>query len=948
MIITHRLAPPSLIRSYLQLTTVIGFSLGLCGPSIVPLQAQDPDVQRGQVQEFQQTEQTQQEHQEGIEPSPTITLEPPTQERERRQEARNRRRQANQPTSYWPAGVEFNRSIPSPKQFFGFDLGERHLRHDQLVAYLLALADRSERITLEQYGESHGFRPLLLLTITSPNNLTAIARIQNAHRQLAQAERSSDVDIESLPVVVNMGYGVHGDEPSASNCAVLIAYYLAAAEGEEIHRLLDSTVVLLDPALNPDGFDRFANWVNMYRGKILNSDPAHAEHQQSWHRGRTNYYWFDLNRDWLPLVHPESQSRMQWYHAWKPNVVLDFHEMGTNSTYFFQPGIPSRTNPLTPKRNIELTGAIGDYHAKRFDTTKTLYFTQEMFDDFYMGKGSTYPDLHGAIGILFEQASSRGHLQESENGLLSFPTTIQNQFSASLSSLAAASELRLELHDYKRWFYQSAMHDALFDEASVHMFVANGNESRINALAVLFQRHDIVAYRLKENMRYGDHQFDSRFSLAIPTDQSEYRFLLSLIERRTEFEENIFYDVSAWTIPLAYDIEHIQIPRPLDASLIEPYSPRKHAEDLLEWSDDDVAYLVGWQDDAAPKWLYQALEAELLVKVATRPVTVTSRGEQYELGFGSLMIPLGVEANRPGPVRRLIANALRQGLQVVPVSSGLTDSVGVDLGSSYFRTLEKPEVALVVEGNVSSSEAGEIWHALDTRVELPVTLLKSGNLGSIDRYNKLVLAGGRYERSAAIENWVRRGGTLIACGSAINFATQMLKLDAATETDQTTEAAAPKAEVVDQQPEPIQKRFIDAQEERALTLISGAIFNANIDPTHPLFYGYPRDSLAVFRNHTRRLTKSDSPYGNPLVYATDSPLLAGYASESNQKIIGGQPGIVVHSFGQGRMILINDNLNFRGFWLGTQRAFINAIFFGQFTNPPSRSDYSDLIEIDLD
>ena len=558
----------------------------------------------------------------------------------RQADARPSARRANRrqkPTVFWPADVPVNDKITTPREHFGFDIGERHLRHDQIVSYLKVLAEQSDRITLEEYGRTHGRRPLLLATITSPANHSRIDEIQSDHFSLAKPQDSSFVELEKLPAVMNMGYSVHGDEPSAGNCAPLVAFYLAAAEGEQVENILDSVVVLLDPTLNPDGFDRFARWANTFRGRVLNSDPAHAEHNQGWPTGRVNYYWFDLNRDWLPLVHPESQSRMTWYHQWKPNVVLDFHEMGTNSTYFFQPGIPQRTNPLTPKKNVDLTAEIAKFHARAFDGRKEMYFTQEVFDDFYMGKGSTYPDLHGCVGILFEQASSRGHLQESTNGLLSFPQTIRNQFSASRSSLEAAATMRSQLLEYKIEFYNDAIEAARGEEARMHIFSAPGNASRIQAFADLLLQHDIECFRLKENSTYDGSDFDKRFTLVVPTEQPEYMFLRSLIEERTEFQENIFYDVSAWTIPLAYGLNHNEIQREIPAD--DLVRAKLGQVDRLELPADKkaVAYLIEWEDDLATRWLYRILSKEMVAKVASRPFTVAIGDEAREFSYGCLL-----------------------------------------------------------------------------------------------------------------------------------------------------------------------------------------------------------------------------------------------------------------------------------------------------------------------
>ena len=465
------------------------------------------------------------------------------------------------PTRYWPADVAFDPAVPTPSEVLGFEIGQRHLNHSQLVQYLQELADHSDRVTIEQYARTHGQRPLLLLTITSARNRQRLEEIRQQHRQLAQPAKAGQVDTSDLPAVINMGYGVHGDEPSATNCAPLVAHYLAAAQGEEIEKILDDCVILLDPSLNPDGFNRFANWTNAYRGRVPNPDAQHAEHNQNWPPGRVNYYWFDLNRDWLPAEHPESRGRLRNYHKWKPNVVLDFHEMGTNSTYFFQPGIPERTNPLTPLKNVELTNRFGAYHAKALDQRGSLYYTQERFDDFYMGKGSTYPDLHGAVGILFEQASSRGHVQRNDNGLLRFHETIANQFATSLSSLRATTDLREDLHSFKRDFYNESMKRARSSKVKTFIFSSPGNRTRLENFADVLLRHDIKCYWPEQQFAVGKRSFDPRWTLLVPAIQPEYQFIKSLLMRRKSFKENVFYDVSSWTLPLAYDLEQTGVPR---------------------------------------------------------------------------------------------------------------------------------------------------------------------------------------------------------------------------------------------------------------------------------------------------------------------------------------------------------------------------------------------------
>ncbi|MEM6362493.1 MAG: M14 family zinc carboxypeptidase, partial [Bacteroidota bacterium] len=290
-----------------------------------------------------------------------------------------------------PGGVSYNQAIPTPKSVIGHEVGEWHISHDRLVNYMYAVAEASQRITIQEIGRTFETRPQLLLTITSPENQAKIDQIKKDHVGLTDPNRSASLDITNMPAVVYMGYSIHGNEPSGSNASLAVAYYLAAAQGKEIEDLLKNVIILLDPCLNPDGLNRFANYVNSRKSKNLVSDPNSTEQNEPWPRGRTNHYWFDMNRDWLPVQLPESKNRIRMFHEWKPNVLTDHHEMGSNSSFFFQPGIPSRNNPLTPTNNYRLTDKMGEYHAKALDKIGSLYYTRESFDDYYYGKGSTYP-----------------------------------------------------------------------------------------------------------------------------------------------------------------------------------------------------------------------------------------------------------------------------------------------------------------------------------------------------------------------------------------------------------------------------------------------------------------------------------------------------------------------------------------------------------------------------
>ena len=425
------------------------------------------------------------------------------------------------------------------------------MRHDQLVDYMRTLAAQSERVSLIETGRTHENRPLLLLAITSPANQQNLTQIQQRHlSQLGNKPAAND------PLIIWMGYSVHGDESSGSNAALLVAYYLAAGQNDQIDQLLENNVVLLDPSINPDGLARFAQWANMHKGKVAVSDPNNREHQQAWPSARTNHYWFDLNRDWLLLTHPESRARVKQFQQWRPHVLTDFHEMGSNSTFFFQPGVPARKNPWTPLRNVELTAELAKFHAAALDDNKQLYFSEEGYDDFYFGKGSTYPDAHGSIGILFEQASSRGHVMATRYGDLSFSQTIQNQVTTSLSTFAGALAKKQDILQYQHEFKQQTAQLIAKDEVLGYVIQEKLDHTKFQRFLAILQAHQIRYQKLSKDLTVEDQRFDAASSVFVPLDQPQYRLIRSIFSTRQSFDDNTFYDVSNWNLALSFNLSY--------------------------------------------------------------------------------------------------------------------------------------------------------------------------------------------------------------------------------------------------------------------------------------------------------------------------------------------------------------------------------------------------------
>ncbi|MCS6974628.1 MAG: M14 family metallopeptidase [Cyclobacteriaceae bacterium] len=822
---------------------------------------------------------------------------------------------------YLPEGVNYNPSIPPPQAVIGHEVGEWHISHDRLVNYMYALDRASDRISLEVTGHTHEGRPLLLLTITSPKNHQNIEAIRSQHVQLTDPSKSSSLDIRNMPVVFYMGFSIHGNEASGSNAALLVAYHLAAAQGKEMDDYLNNVVILFDPSFNPDGLHRFSSWVNSRKSKVISADPADMEHNEPWPGGRTNHYWFDLNRDWLVAQQPESQARIATFHKWKPNVLTDHHEMGTNATFFFQPGVPSRVHPLTPAKNQELTRKIGEFHAKALDNIGSFYYTQEGYDDFYYGKGSTFPDVQGAVGILFEQASSRGHAQESINGVLHFAFTIRNQFVTALSTLQAVNSIREELLNYQRDFFKNAVAEATKDPVKAFAF-ASTDKVRANELARIFIRHQVDVYRPAATISIGGKSFDAESAFIVPLNQPQYRLIKGMIERRTAFQDSLFYDISTWTLPLAFGVEHEEL-KALP-SLGTKITEITHQSGKLVGGASQYAYVFEPFGYYVPRALNRLLQNNIRVKVATEPFFHPS-GKRFERG--SILVTVADQGKSADQIQFQIREITeKDGIDVYAFNTGL-DYKGVSLGSNAFLPLRKPEIALLVGEGVNANDAGELWHLLDDRMRIPVTALPVDvlNRTNINRYNTIIFPNGSYNSISEstkerLKTWVQNGGVIIGFDAALNWLNSAgLGKFEMKKTDQPADKPEkPRA-------------YADIEEYRGAQQSPGAIFETQADLTNPLFYGYTSGRIPVFKDNNLFMENSKNPYGNPMVY-TANPLLSGYISKANYAKLKNSSVAGFSASGRGRVIGFTDNLAFRAFWLGTNKIFTNAVFYGHLLN----------------
>ncbi|WP_421789040.1 M14 family zinc carboxypeptidase [Hyphobacterium sp.] len=841
---------------------------------------------------------------------------------------------ANPITYYQVDGVEYDSTIPIPEDSLGFGVGERPIRPGQMADYLTELAASSNRITVETIGYSHEHRPIQFFVVTSPENHARLEDIRQRH--LASLEAGAAPN--DGPAIIWLNYGVHGAESSGMDAVIPTLYHLAAAQGAEINATLDNAVILITAVFNPDGHARRVNHVQTYAGSIPVTDPSNHQHNL-WTAARVNHYWFDLNRQWLLQTQPESRAWLEQWHHWKPQVSGDFHEMGTEATYYFHPGEPLRRNPLIPERARDLTLGIAEYHIDFFDSEGLLYTSEEGFDNFYVGKGSTYPQVNGSLGILFEVGAARGGLIESERGLVSHAENVRMQFRTGLTTIAGTMAQQEQIAAYQRQFFDNARAEAGRDTRRAYVFTAEGDPERLNIFVDLLRRHDITVNALASDIRIDGHTYRAGEARIVRLDQDQYTMIRSMFDRPTEFEENVFYDVSAWTMPLLFDLEHAALGRNFSAGLI--------GEEVFAQETGRAApprstygYVLRWSDYYAPRSLYRLLDNDVLVRIATETVNIPVHTGLRELGPGTVFVPMAGQDVDHESIYQLVSQAATEdGVAAYAVTSGSTPGNTPDLGDrSGFRAVERPEILVLFDNGISTNDAGEIWHQIDHRMHIPVTLRRKNEIGGLDwsRYTHLIIAGGGntgLSDSVAerVRQWVREdGGVVIASRQAALMAQEtFLGLEPEDDEDESSE---------EESETPDRRNYARRPLDDAEHVIGGALFEGDLDPSHPIGFGYADRFITLHRNMSDTLERPDGdPFAVVVQYA-DNPLLAGYASDRRQEEIAGTPAVVAQRVGSGAVVLFADNPNFRATYRGNEKMFMNAIFFARLITP-TRGDY---------
>ena len=797
-----------------------------------------------------------------------------------------------------------SQDLKSPSEFLGYELGDRFTRHYQVVDYCQYLARNSSgRVQIQEYGKTYEGRPLLLLHLSSSENMSNLEEIRLKHLQSREGGSGSG------KAIVWMSYNVHGNESVSTEAAMQTLYELLTSKKD----YLENTVVIVDPCINPDGRDRYVNWYYQVKNHPFQVDPGSREHHEGWHRGRSNHYMFDLNRDWAWLTQKESQHRLAVYSRWYPQIHVDFHEQGVDSPYYFAPAAEPFHEVITGFQR-QFQEVIGRNHARYFDEKGWLYFTKERFDLFYPSYGDTYPTYNGAIGMTYEQGGSGraglGVITRTSD-TLTLKDRIEHHLTTGLSTVEVASKNVEKLNEEyakfftpKRYRYQS--------------YVMKGNEDHLRSLKSWLDNHGIEYGAGTGSGIKGYRYFTGKnelfqcdeSSLVVRTDQPKGTLVKVLFEPNAKLSDSLTYDITAWSLPFAYG---------LDAVATESrVSSKKYPERVAANNGSVVnayAYIGDWNSMDDARFLVDLLQQGIRVRTSRSPFTID--GTRHERG--SLIILRKDNEQHKNFNAQLLKIAAKHNKVLHITKTGFADE-GKDLGSDNVRMIPKQRIALLSGEPGSTLRFGEIWHFFEQQLFYPMSVIDTSYLENIDlnAYDVLIIPGGSghgtffsEELSEQLHSWVSDGGTLVLMGGAIKgFAGK--------------EGFSIKARKIEKDSlGKIENTYEMSMREQLKEEVKGAIFRTRIDPTHPLAFGYGDFYYTLkLRNGSYELLKS----GNVSVIKGDTDPVAGFSGSETPDRLVNSLVFGVEDIERGQVVYMVDNPLFRGFWENGKLFFVNALF----------------------
>ena len=807
--------------------------------------------------------------------------------------------------------ITVSAQLQSPKEFLGYEIGEQFSRHADVVDYFEHVAKNSPLVSFQTYGKTNERRPLTYAIVTSVGNQSSIEDIRKNHlKNTGVISGTSTTD----KAVVWLSYNVHGNEASSTEAAMNTLYKLITEKKD----WLENTIVIIDPCVNPDGRDRYANWYNQVKATPYNTAQDATEHSEPWPGGRPNHYLFDLNRDWAWATQVESQQRIKVYNTWLPHVHVDFHEQGINEPYYFAPAAEPFHEVITNFQR-DFQTKIGQNHAKYFDENGWLYFTRERFDLLYPSYGDTYPTFMGAIGMTYEQA---GHgraglgIQTDEGYILTLKDRVAHHTTTGLSTVEVASKNAAQLNTEFAKFFKN-------DNLGYKSYVMNGSPDKIEALTSLLDTHDITYGFANSGKVSGYNYFKSSNgsmnttsnSLVVSSNQPKGKMVKVLFEPQTKISDSLTYDITAWSVPYAYGLDAIASKSLIGATNSSPKSSVTNTS-----NKNGAGYIAKWNSMKDARFLAELLKANINVRFTEKELT--NDGQNFKRG--SLIITKSDNKNLPDFDKILMTIANEQKRVLHTATSGFATK-GPDFGSPEIKRINKQNIAVLKGDYTSSLSYGEIWHFFETQLHYPITSIDTDDFKrkNLDSYDVLVIPNGYYggyfddDTMTKLKDFVSSGGKVIALANAVSAFSGKdglgLKYKSSSEDD--SDSKKEKGNLI-----PYDQR----ERESTKDFIIGSLFKTKIDASHPMAFGYD-DTYISLKLGSDAFSLLERGYNVGYINGP-AESISGYSGKNALKNLSDTMVFGEERHGRGSFIYMVDNPLFRSFWENGKLFFVNSIF----------------------
>jgi hypothetical protein len=822
-----------------------------------------------------------------------------------------------------PGAAESQQALQSPDQFLGYDLGDQFTPHHRIISYMRHVAEQSERVILHQYGTTYERRELVYLIVTTPENLSNIEEIRMNNLRMTRLEDGEPSELQKA--IIWLSYNVHGNEASGSEAAMKTLYELADPSNVQTERWLENSVVIIDPMLNPDGRDRYVNWYNQMEGSEFNPLIDAREHHEPWPGGRSNHYYFDLNRDWAWQTQTETQQRIKIYRDWIPHVHVDFHEQWYYSPYYFAPAAEPFHNAITEWQS-EFQTIIGMNHMKYFDEEGWLYFTREVFDLFYPSYGDTWPTFNGAIGMTYEQAghslAGRGIITP-EGDTLTLKDRMTRHHIAGMSTVELTSQqVRRVISEFRSHFHRAVNNPD--GQYKTFVIKADNHLDKIYALLKSLDDDNIRYGRSGSSRNIDGYNYQTgrterlrveENDILISAFQPQSQLVRVLFEPNPELSDSLTYDITAWESHYRFGLEGYALTARMEPG--ENIAPDDyHRYNEIGNTEEPYAYIIPWKSMEDARFLAEILDEGVQVRFSRVPFTIDNR--KYDKGT---LIITRTGNTIPDFDDIVTTTAQKYARQVHRAETGFV-TAGSDFGSANIRIIEVPRIAVLTGEETSSTSTGEVWHFFDQQLQYPATLINARRFSDteLNRFNVLVLPEGGYNdilhESAInrIQTWVQNGGRLIAIGSANRELADKSSFNLSMKSAENPEQ---------DDPESLLNSFADRDREAVQRTNRGSVYRITLDPTHPLAFGYGEEYFSL-KLDTNTFSYMDDGWN--VGVAKPDAHFSGFVGHEAKSSLEHTLTFGVQQMGSGAVVYLIDNPLFRGFWENGKLLFVNAVF----------------------